>query len=413
MICESSCRAPGATLHRSVSNNLLPTGISGVSALRGELVAARRETDGLFQLLAPDAVYERPIADRHRLIFYLGHVEAFDRNLLARAVSCGPSLHSSLDRLFERGIDPVPGTSPADTPADWPAREEVDRYCDRTREWVDGSLANAEPWVVRMAIEHRQMHAETLAYLLHQLPYDRKKPGLSRQPEFRSAPANPLIDVPAGMTTPGSSTEDFGWDNEFRRHEVFVPAYQMSRFKISNGEYLEFVHDGGPVPPFWRQSGGQWFFRGMFQELPLPLDWPVWCTWRHATAFAEWRGLTLPSEAQWHRAASCSHSHPELDNFNGLRWDPVAIDAGRQTDFLPTQLTGNGWEWTRDVFAPFEGFEPHLLYPGYSADFFDGQHYVLKGASPRTAQRMARPGFRNWFRPDYPYVYAGFRVVRN
>ena len=72
-----------------------------------------------------------------------------------------------------------------------------------------------------------------------------------------------------------------------------------------------------------------------------------------------------------------------------------------------------GPEWTRDLFAPFDGFETHPAYPGYSADFFDGRHYVMKGASPRTAHLLARPSFRNWFRPDYPHMYAGFRVVEN
>jgi formylglycine-generating enzyme required for sulfatase activity len=76
-------------------------------------------------------------------------------------------------------------------------------------------------------------------------------------------------------------------------------------------------------------------------------------------------------------------------------------------------MIGNGWEWTRDPFAPFEGFAPHPLYPGYSADFFDGQHYVLKGASPRTARIFTRPSFPNWFRSDYPYMYAGFRLLEN
>jgi formylglycine-generating enzyme required for sulfatase activity len=103
------------------------------------------------------------------------------------------------------------------------------------------------------------------------------------------------------------------------------------------------------------------------------------------------------------------------DNFGLMRWDPVAVDAGFENanGRLPVQMTGNGWEWTRDVFGPFSGFEPHPAYPGYSADFFDGQHYVMKGASPRTAALLARPSFRNWFRPEYPYMYAGFRLVEN
>jgi len=76
-------------------------------------------------------------------------------------------------------------------------------------------------------------------------------------------------------------------------------------------------------------------------------------------------------------------------------------------------LVGNGWEWTSTVFAPFDGFQPMPSYPEYSAEFFDGRHHVLKGASPATAHELLRPGFRNWFRPHYPYVYAGFRCARS
>ena len=75
-------------------------------------------------------------------------------------------------------------------------------------------------------------------------------------------------------------------------------------------------------------------------------------------------------------------------------------------------LVGNGWEWTSTVFEPFPGFEPMPSYPVYSADFFDGKHYVMKGASPATAKELLRRSFRNWFRGNYPYVYATFRCVR-
>jgi gamma-glutamyl hercynylcysteine S-oxide synthase len=74
-------------------------------------------------------------------------------------------------------------------------------------------------------------------------------------------------------------------------------------------------------------------------------------------------------------------------------------------------MVGNGWEWTCDLFEPFPGFQRFEAYPGYSEPFFDGQHYVLKGGSPRTAAKLLRRSFRNWFRPDYPYVYATFRCV--
>ena len=76
-------------------------------------------------------------------------------------------------------------------------------------------------------------------------------------------------------------------------------------------------------------------------------------------------------------------------------------------------LVGNGWEWTGSLFEPFDGFAPYPYYPGYSANFFDGQHFVMKGGSPLTAACMLRRTFRNWFQPRYPYIYATFRLVEN
>ena len=74
-------------------------------------------------------------------------------------------------------------------------------------------------------------------------------------------------------------------------------------------------------------------------------------------------------------------------------------------------LVGNGWEWTSTAFAPFPGFEPLPAYPGYSADFFDGRHYVLKGASWASDDALVRRSFRNWFQPHYPHVFTQFRCV--
>jgi gamma-glutamyl hercynylcysteine S-oxide synthase len=382
-------------------------------ALRRELASAREQTDHLFDLLSPGTLYERPIAERHRLIFYLGHFEAFDWNILARRGLSAPAFHAEFDQLFERGIDPPPGEAPRDSAGDWPSEAEVLQYRAKTRSWIDDHLDDFDPWLLNMTIEHRHMHAETFAYLMHGLPYNQKKSDTASRHStpFNESPANPMVGIRSSAVTLGKTPDVFGWDNEHLAHDVHVPSFRISKFKISNGEYLEFVRDGGAAPHFWSREGNQWLYRGMFSEFPLPLDWPVWVTWEQAAAYAAWRGISLPTEAQFQLASQLQTPDPVRDNFDYQRWDPIPVNASADDSSAPVQMTGNGWEWTRDVFAPFKGFWAHPFYPGYSADFFDGRHYVMKGASPRTARLLTRPSFRNWFRPDYPHMYAGFRLV--
>ena len=382
------------------------------SVLMTELADARVQTDRLFDLISPEALYSRPISERHRLIFYLGHFDAFDWNLLARRTLGAPAFHSGFDALFERGIDPPAGQVPSDNASDWPEKSEVEKYNFATREWIDAHLSNMDSTAVRMAIEHRLMHAETFAYLMHNLPYKDKAGGPRPESSDRPAPANLMVRIAAGTSHMGLQRGEFGWDNEYLAHEIAVQEFAIMKHKVSNGEYLAFVREGGEAPYFWRWEAGRWFYRGMFGEIPLPLDHPVWGTWRQADAYAKWRGLALPTEAQFQMAAQTMRADSARDNFDFQHWDPIAVDASNG-GAGPKQMVGNGWEWTRDVFAPFEGFKPHPSYQGYSADFFDGQHYVLKGASPRTATALTRPSFRNWFRPDYPHMYAGFRLVEN
>jgi gamma-glutamyl hercynylcysteine S-oxide synthase len=371
---------------------------------------ARRTTDCLFGLVRPDSLYDRPIPERHRIIFYIGHVEAFDWNLIARYALDVPAFHPDFDRLFAFGIDPPPGQLPDDTPAAWPGIAEVQRYNLRTREIIDDLLTDVPEQFLHVAIEHRLMHAETLAYILHQLPYEKKR-AVAPPPEQACPPTGEsYVSIPAGEAKLGlPETEPFGWDNEYQPHSTAVPAFSIGRHKVTNREYLEFVREGGSPSFFWTQQGGRWMYRGMFSEYPLPLDCPVYVTHEQATAFAVWRGLRLPTEPEFHRAAESAAPSRNLD-FQG--WDPIPVTAEDNGSSGPAQMTGNGWEWTSTTFGPFDGFEPFPFYQNYSEPFFDGRHYVLKGASPRTARCFLRPSFRNWFRPAYPYLYATFRMVK-
>jgi gamma-glutamyl hercynylcysteine S-oxide synthase len=427
------------------------------------LADARQRTDQLFAIVNPDALYDRPIPERHRIVFYLGHVEAFDWNLLRDRLLKVSAFDPQLDRLFAFGIDPVDGQLPSDKVSDWPSIEAVRQYVSRIRSTIDNALAASDfsdstdaGLLLNVAIEHRLMHAETLAYMLHQLPLNRKmerKTQTASDPIASAVRATPeMIKVPQGTAVIGLSRSDglFGWDNEFEAHSVEVPPFTMDRYKITNGQFLEFMAAGGyensdlwtkadwtwkagnniSSPSFWQRVDGEWYLRTMFDEIPLPLDWPVYVSHAEASAYACWAGKSLPTEEQWHRAAyGTPRETPEggerpypwgsaspsarFGNFDFQRWDPAPVGAfpEGQSAFGLVGMLGNGWEWTRSVFVPFAGFEKFPFYPGYSADFFDGKHYVMKGGSARTAACMLRKSFRNWFQPHYGYVYSGFRCV--
>jgi iron(II)-dependent oxidoreductase len=429
------------------------------------LIDARQITDALFAVVKPEFLYERPIRERHRIVFYIGHLEAFDRNLFDQRVCELPAFAPELDQLFAFGIDPVDGSFPTDQPGDWPSLDTVRAYASRARAQIDHALdglanaarlgrdgpqAQAAEQLLNVAIEHRLMHAETLAYMLHQLPLAQKVTEL-REPivtraERRDALAS-MVSVPAGSTVLGMSRDagQFGWDNEFGELHVDVPAFEIDRHMVTNGAFCEFIEAGGYREPKWwsqkdwawkeaehiehpacwsrretsdaasgdsNEPGRAWMLRTMFAEVPLPLDWPVYVSHAEASAYARWAGKALPTEAQWQRAAHGA-PHAVWGNFDFRSWDPQPVDAypDNVSAFGVEGQFGNGWEWTSTVFDALPGFEAFPFYLGYSANFFDGQHYVLKGGSARTAQCMLRPAFRNWFQPHYQYVYAGFRCV--
>ncbi|HEY6764181.1 MAG TPA: SUMF1/EgtB/PvdO family nonheme iron enzyme [Candidatus Sulfotelmatobacter sp.] len=430
------------------------------SHLLDRLVDARRRTDELFAIVKRESLYERPIPERHRIVFYIGHLEAFDWNLLSERSFGLTKFQPGLDRLFAFGIDPVGGGLPDDRPSDWPSLEEVHGYASRIREILDDKIANASDDTVRgefplsqllnVAIEHRLMHAETLAYMLHQLPFAHKIGNPELTPKNNSERiSHRMIEIPAGRATLGlrRGDEQFGWDNEYELSTVDVPGFSIDKYEVTNGQYLEFMQAGGyesrwlwteddwkwrashqiSHPVFWNKNTEGWHYRGMFEDYLLPLNAPVYVSMAEARAYASWVGKALPTEAQWHRAAYAnkeggesdypwgdSTPKPEMGNFDFASWGPKAVNAFPDGDSAlgVSDLLGNGWEWTATEFAPLPGFKPFPFYRGYSADFFDGKHFVIKGGSPRTAACMLRRSFRNWFQPHYQYVYAGFRCVQ-
>jgi iron(II)-dependent oxidoreductase len=399
----------------------------------------RRRSRELFALIDDGAFYDRPIPLRHPFAFYEGHLPAFSfLTLNERSLEEAP-IDPALERLFERGIDPATvDEARRYEQSRWPSRDVVAAFAAQCDARVESALASGKiddssvPRLVRAqaaytVLEHEPMHHETLLYIIHQLPYDRKR-AIGGRHEEHAVARTELRSVAPGTATLGAARDAiaFGWDNEFERTEIAVDGFEMSVYPVTNGEWLRFVADGGPVPIFWRQRDGEWFLRLAFEEVPLPRSWPVYVTHRQAQAYAAWAQKRLPSEAEYHRAAygtpaGLERPFPWGDeppgakhgNFNFQRYDPEPVDAHPQgtSAWGIADLVGNGWEWTSTPFAPLPGFEPMASYPQYSADFFDGKHYVMKGASPVTAAELIRRSFRNWFYDDNPYMYAKFRCV--
>jgi ergothioneine biosynthesis protein EgtB len=423
----------------------------------------RRRSRAIFDLISEEAYYSQPIALRHPIVFYEGHLPAFSFNTLVRKALGKPSIDPALEMLFARGIDPheSSGDAKGDTRSRWPSRDRVHAFADEADRQVLEALRTADlsqpghPLLDRAEavfsiLEHEAMHQETLLYMWHRLPLNQKTKPSGYHPRVEgSPPSAEWVPIPAGDATLGVDREaiPFGWDNEFPGHVTSTPAFAIERHDVTNARFLDFVAAGGyrdegwwtpenwrwvqaekiSHPLFWEREGDAWLWRGMFERIPLPLSWPVYVSHAEAAAFARWNGARLPTEAEFQRAAygfpegerpqpwGSEPPSPQHGTFDFSSWDPEPAGShpAGASAWGVEDLVGNGWEWTSSVFAPFPDFRAMASYPEYSADFFDGEHYVMKGASPVTARELLRPTFRNWFRGRYPYVYATFRCARD
>ncbi len=427
----------------------------GASLLRENFLSVWIRTDELFGIVKSRAMLSNPIALRHPFIFYVGHLPAFAWNQICSGVLQWKSFNAHFDELFSRGIDPDVDTGEChahpDVPQSWPDLMDVLDYRDRVRaavlrsfdavlECASSNVLAEEGRVFSMVLEHEAMHQETLLYMIQEAPASMKQ-RLRSAPHYRfvQEPSSTQIVIPRGEARMGARFDalHFGWDNEFPELRVHVPSFILDSLPVTNGRYFEFVDSGGyderrwwseedwlwkanaglNHPNVWRKVENRWLYRTLFDFLPLEQvsSWPVYVSLAEARAYARWRRGRLPSEAEFHRAAyGSSGTQLTTGNLNFAQWSPAPVNADRY-DTNPwgiKNLIGNGWEWTETTFQPFPGFTPYIAtYQEYSADFFDGKHFVLKGASWATARELVRPSFRNWYQAHYPYVFAKFRCV--
>ena len=424
------------------------------AAVRSDFHATCDRYESLFGLLAGEqAYYEKPIALRHPLIFYLGHTATFFANKLALAGLLRRRLDPRLESMFAVGVDEMGWDDLDETHYDWPSVAAVRAYRARVREAVDGVIArlpldapvgwDSPWWAVLMGIEHERIHLETSSVLIrqHRLAHVRPHPDWQPCRDHGSAPAPELVPVPPQQFRLGrdrGAPGVYGWDNEFGDHGARTEAFLAGRHLVSNREFLDFVEAGGYVdqrlwseegaawlryagarhPTFWVRAGDGWKLRLLAEEAPMPWDWPVETNAHEARAFCAWkaretgRPYRLPGEDEWHalRLHAGIGEDPRPPANLGLQHWASSVPVTRFAHGPFFDVVGNVWQWTQTPTYPYPGFAVHPLYDDFTTPTFDGRHDLMKGGSWISCGNEARPASRYAFRRHF-FQHAGFRYV--
>lgn len=434
-----------------------------IESKRGELLqyfhASFDRYESLFELLTCDeAYYKKPISLRHPLIFYLGHTATFFINKLLLVGLIDKRIDPRLESMFAVGVDEMSWDDLDDTRYDWPTVGEVRAYRSKVREVVDRVIRHTpfslpigwnDPfWVVLMGIEHEHIHLETSSVLIrqHALHYVKQHPAWQPCRTTGTAPANSLVNIPAGRVVLGRSINEpiYGWDNEYGHHEADVPAFETARYLVSNSEFLEFVNAGGyNNPNYWDEEGASWkqftqathptfwvhapheekgwALRLLAEEAPMPWDWPVETNYHESRAFCCWKAeqtslpVRLPTEDEWNRIynhaqlTDVPHNARAKANLHLDHWaSSCPVNQFAHGDLF--DVVGNVWQWCETPTYPFDGFDVHPIYDDFTSPTFDNRHNIIKGGSWISCGNESRYASRYAFRKHF-FQHAGFRYV--
>jgi ergothioneine biosynthesis protein EgtB len=312
---------------------------------------------------------------------------------------------------------------------------------DEAVEALLGEEAGAErPEILRIieiGLHHEQQHQElVLTDLKHLFAQNvmapRYREPLETKPAERAdVEAIRWIAESGGLHEIGHADEGFAFDNERPRHRVYHEPFALADRLITNGEFLEFIDDGGyqasalwldagwsrvqregwQHPFYWRRDDDGWSEFTLAGQRPLALDEPVsHVSFVEADAFARWAGARLPLESEWEVVASRA---PIEGNFvESRRFHPDAAGPGSSVAALPRQLFGDLWEWTASSYGPYPGFKPEAGTLGeYNGKFMCDQ-MVLRGGSCATPRSHIRSTYRNFFYPPDRWQFSGIRLAK-
>ncbi len=364
-------------------------------AIAGHLAEARRCTLELIEPLDDEQLNRVYSSLLSPLAWDLGHIANFEERWLVQRVGAREPLHGELGRLYDAIENPRRARGELPILRDAELRSYLADVRERTLEVLEEVEVGDEVedpllrrgFVYEMLVAHEHQHNETMLQLLQMVDGYRS----SREPS--GVPAPPAGDGPNSVTVPAGThqigaqplAEGFSYDNERRRHEVELGAFEIDRLPVSNGEYAHYLQETGAEPPMYWQPDGDKDWVRTASGAPRPLDPAepvVHICWHQARAYAEWAGKRLPSEQEWEVAQA--------------------------------QLGGTGevWEWTSSHFLAYPGFEA-FPYPEYSQVFLGERYRVLRGSSWATHPSLVRPSFRNWDLPQRRQIFAGVRCARD
>ena len=339
--------------------------------LAAELRAARERT----RLVADDLAGERELGPQLAIVnpprWEVGHVGWFQEYWCLRRKPEARSILPNADALYNSAT--VPHDERWNLPL--PSFTDTLAYRDAVLDGVVDRLQQIDPYFIRLAARHEEMHAEAFHYTRQTLGYPAPR-GLPQGPGRVMQRGD--AELPGGVFRLGAQPgERFTFDNEKWSHPVVLEPFRIARSPITNADFREFLRQTKGRPPvYWRDGELRRFDRW----IPIPDDELVMhVSWHEAEAYCRWAGRRLPTEAEWECAALAG-----------------VIE------------TGQVWEWTASTFLPYPGFvrDP---YEEYSEPWF-GTHKVLRGASFATPPHVAHARFRNFYTPERADIFAGFRT---
>ncbi len=317
-------------------------------------------------------------------------------------------------------------------------REYVDQHMSQLlrRHGSEGDLSKDVQYLTVLGLQHEQQHQELLVtdikYILGHNPLHPVYRSEEDQEPSRAKATETVNFIPfeEGLYEIGYEGEGFCYDNELSRHKVYLHDFAIQDRLVTNGEYLEFVRAGGyrqfqhwlsdgwawvneqqiQSPLYWFEQEGQWYEYSLQGMAPLDPQRPVThISYYEASAFAKWKGLRLPTEAEWEVACTRLYDHiPSGGNFvEQQHFHPVAR-AGEQ-DF---QMLGNVWEWTGSAYLPYPNY-PQLdgALGEYNGKFMVNQ-MVLRGGSCATPRSHIRMTYRNFFHAPERWQFTGLRLAK-